>query len=599
MVKSRFNKNIIASMLILFVVMMVTAILGDYFFDLNDDCLMKDILSGSYTGTPEGNNIQMLYPISLCLSLFYRISRAVDWYGIFLCFSQYLCIFLIVKRIISFIPENKNRVLFVSIFISVILGFYVTHLLYVQYTVVCAFMSATAAFLILTAESGGIRENILSVILIIIAFLLRSEMLLLTLPMAGVAIFIKWCITRSQISNNDDVSSLGEKKKLFFQYLKLCVVIIAGLLVCSLLNKAGYSRADWKEFNRLFDNRTELYDFQSIPDYQEHKDFYDSIGLSESEQKLLVNYNFGLDDEIDADLLGEVAEYAKSIRGKEAPVSQRLTDATKNYIYRLHSMSEPASYEYPMTDFPWNLGIIILYIGAVIYFVSIRKTKKIWYLVLLFACRSSLWMYIILRGRDPIRITHPLYYMEILILLAVLMISMEKTSRIIASVAALTVVTGIVSFPAQVIVIQNEKLIREEMLAKYRELSDYFEANPDSYYLIDVYTSVSYADAVDYKVATYSEKMFENVNNNFANQDILGGWASKSPVYYKKLNRAGYSSAEEALLSDNVYFVQTVEKDTKWLEDYYLEKGQKVEPVKIKTIADVFVIYHLDKANED
>ena len=45
----------------------------DYYFDLNDDVLMKDILSGAYTGTPAGHNIQMLYPISAMISLFYRM----------------------------------------------------------------------------------------------------------------------------------------------------------------------------------------------------------------------------------------------------------------------------------------------------------------------------------------------------------------------------------------------------------------------------------------------------------------------------------------------------------------------------------------------
>lgn len=42
----------------------------DFYYDLNDDVLMKDILAGVYTGVPEGHNIQMLYPISLFISLF-------------------------------------------------------------------------------------------------------------------------------------------------------------------------------------------------------------------------------------------------------------------------------------------------------------------------------------------------------------------------------------------------------------------------------------------------------------------------------------------------------------------------------------------------
>ena len=44
-----------------------------FWFDLNDDVLMKDILSGVYTGTPESRNIQMLYPVSALIAVLYRI----------------------------------------------------------------------------------------------------------------------------------------------------------------------------------------------------------------------------------------------------------------------------------------------------------------------------------------------------------------------------------------------------------------------------------------------------------------------------------------------------------------------------------------------
>lgn len=40
------------------------SVLWDFYFDMNDDVLMKDILSGIYTGVPEALNIQMLAPVS-------------------------------------------------------------------------------------------------------------------------------------------------------------------------------------------------------------------------------------------------------------------------------------------------------------------------------------------------------------------------------------------------------------------------------------------------------------------------------------------------------------------------------------------------------
>ena len=130
-------------------------------------------------------------------------------------------------------------------------------------------------------------------------------MLLLTLPMVGVAILIKWCLTRLSLADDKGISKCGLRKQLLGKYVSLCIFMVIGLFVCQIAHRIAYSNPEWKEFNRFFDNRTELYDFQYIPDYAENKDFYDSIGLSESEQKLLLNCNFELDDEISFKVSGK------------------------------------------------------------------------------------------------------------------------------------------------------------------------------------------------------------------------------------------------------------------------------------------------------
>ena len=90
MKKLQGHVSLIIAVIATLAAMIATGLSGDYFFDLNDDVLIKDILSGAYTGAPEGHNIQMLYPISLFISLFYRLGVNIDWYGIFLCGLQYL-----------------------------------------------------------------------------------------------------------------------------------------------------------------------------------------------------------------------------------------------------------------------------------------------------------------------------------------------------------------------------------------------------------------------------------------------------------------------------------------------------------------------------
>ena len=598
MKKLQGHVSLIIAVIATLAAMIVTGLSGDYFFDLNDDVLIKDILSGAYTGAPEGHNIQMLYPISLFISLFYRLGVNIDWYGIFLCGLQYLCFGVVVFKSVELTEDVRKKAVVALAEFVFIMGFFMPHLLFVQYTVVCGVLSATAAFLIITADEKGI-ENSLALVFIIVAFLLRSEMLLLTLPMVGVAILIKFLCVSKETGNIN--SSLGK-------YTIFCIVIIGALLIGTFLNNLAYSSPEWKEFNRFFDNRTELYDFQFIPDYAENREFYESIGLSESQQKLLTNYNFGLDDSINADVLAKVAEYAKSIKGEEAPFFVRLKDSVKQYIYRLHHVETLRTYEYPMTDFPWNILVLILYPAVLVVSMladestGSRRTRLgriLFFLITLFACRTALWLFIIIRGRDPIRITHPLYLVEILILLGMLLNEErhgKKASEVAALVAmAVMLVIGVFALPMQLNITKKEQLLRSEMLANYGKLEEYVRNHDDSFFFYDVYTSVSYASVAEGEVATYSEKLFENVDNSCYNRDILGGWASKSPLAIKKLKDAGFDNASEALLEPGSYFVQNKTESVDWLVDFYVEKGMDVRIIQEDTVADIFGIYSISE----
>ncbi|MBQ8030156.1 MAG: hypothetical protein IJ260_01260, partial [Butyrivibrio sp.] len=429
MEKKPFNMNYIASAVLVLLVLVLVAFLGDFYFDLNDDVLMKDILSGAYTGVPEGHNIQMLYPISAFIALLYRVYRGLDWYGIFLCISQFGCMFILLCRVLKACGDKVVKILAAALIAAFFTGGILSHLLFVQYTFTCGLLSATAAFLIMTHDEDKKGDLIPAVLLIVIAYLLRSEMLLLTLPIVGVGILIRFCLSRVLICDRFHegilVSTYGEKKCLFKKYVLLCLAIILGLIVSTLWHRAAYSSQGWKEFNALFDARTELYDFQYIPEYADNKEFYDSIELSEPEQELLVNYNYGIDDEINTEILRSVAEYADKLKTDEVPLFTRLTQSAVLYLYRLRHVAYQKSYEYPMTDAPLNIVAGILYLGMIILSLLSKDKKKaklsLFLIFLLFACRTTLWLYIIVRGRDPIRITHPLYIMEMAVLLGMML----------------------------------------------------------------------------------------------------------------------------------------------------------------------------------
>ena len=599
MKKPRISPNFIVSVLMTLVVLIFAGFFGDYYFDLNDDVLMKDILSGAYTGTPAGHNIQMLYPISAFIALLYRAARSLDWYGIFLCACQYLCVFMVFYRSQKLCGDNLLKAEVAAMELAFMLGAVGAHFIFVQYTFTCGFLSATAVFLILTNREEGKRAFILPVLLIFLAYLIRSEMLLLTLPVVGVGILSKWWLMRLDLKDRQEgnimVSRAGKRKELFNNYVFLCVAIVACIAVSAIAHRIAYSSLEWKDFDRFFDARTELYDFQYIPDYNENKAFYDEIGLDKSEQQLLINYNFGLDEEINTETLRAVASYADKLRTDEASLATRLINAVPEYLYRLRHVAGQKSYQYPMSDYPWNIITCVLYLGALVLYLFSRKKEKrlpvVLMLALLFACRSSLWLYIIVRGRDPVRITHPMYLVEIAVLVGMILAEHEQYRRNVFIPVVIAALVATVSVPNQVSIINEEMRARDSMRQHYGPLYEYFKENGDNFYFVDVYTSVSVADAIDYSEETFSEKMFENVDNSEYNHDIMGGWASKSPLYYKKLVNNGFESMEKALLLDNVYMVQLKGRDTKWLSDYYKDKGMSVSVEQVDLVADVFAVY--------
>ena len=595
------KENCILTLLFLGILLLVSAIRYDYYFDLNDDVLMKDILAGVYTGDPEGHNIQMLWLISALISVFYRVVRVLPWYGMFLCFCHFLSIGLIVHRSLLLTEQmeafgKKIRLLKGFLFLTELffaLSFLMPHLVCAQYTVTCSMLAAAAAFLFLTTDitlpaGAFIRRNIGTVLLVFLAYLIRSEMLLLLLPLICAAGVIKWSM----------------EKKIFTREHMIKYLSVIGLILLSVgigqgTHKIAYGSSEWQKFNEFFDNRTELYDFQILPEYEANKEFYDSIGLTEMERELLANYNFGLDEEIDEDLVLKVADYAASIRQAERPFQQNLLDSLKSDYRRMRY--GPSHNE---SDYPWNYMVILAYVAVLVLSLMDREKKMLartssaaFRLGFLFAVRMTLWLWLIMRDRVPVRISHSMYFMELCILFAfglILWIKMaaDDRSRKTGSVAgviclAAVLLYSVMALPFTIRSLDLDTQTKAERNLPYQELYQYLRQQSDEFYFIDVYSSVG-----------YTEKMFVDVDNSLANYDIMGGWACKSPLQRKKLAAFGISNMEEALLTqDNVYYVQEKGADTRWLIRYYRDHGREITLIREKALAG-FEIYSLQETAE-
>ena len=570
-------KNCIIAILTIAVNIVLLSTCFDFYYDLNDDVMMKNIMAGVYTGTPDGHNMQTLYILGAFISLCYKLCRPIAWYGVFLLFCQMGSLYLVGVRLLK-LSESRlakaGSMLLLSMFTW---GIILSHMAALQYTFTCAMLAGAAVFLFMTTpEELSVKQfvicNIPSMGLVVLAYQLRTEMLLLVFPFICLAGLFRW----------------AEEEK-FFQkenYCKYGIVlgcILIGMIFSRVIDFAAYGSNEWRKFIVFFEDRTQVYDFHpNVITSGEHKDFLASIGLSDMEQELLANYNFGLSEKIDEEILSEIAAYASS----DTDYFSDIPKHCKFYLYRtLHE-----------TDAPYNRLVVfgylcLAFIGVYVIITDRTDKKKIsvlWELLLLGFVRTCLWMFILIRGRDPERITHSLYLVETMVLAGLLCknISFRKNSAPV--IAALCGLLCVCYLPHQLTRVFAEQERREEVNRDNAAIMQYCREHPDNFYFEDVYSTVG-----------FSEKIVKDVDNSLANYDIMGGWMCKSPLYREKLEKFGIVTMEEALLSnDNVYYIMetgTPDSSTDWLQAYYREKGIAVSIESVESIGDGYKVYRIER----
>ena len=564
-----------------------------FYLELNDDALIQALSSGAFTGVPETHNIQMLFPGSLLLSLLYRLAGGIPWYGLLLLFLQALCVLLVLRQVFFRIRKGSDRVAAMILASGLFLTALYPHFLFLTYTFTAGMLSATAVLLILNDGDGeGARSEKrkvagrepnnrqLAIILVVLAFCLRSELLLLTFPFVLLAFLFR--VDRFRRENGTG--------KGFLLYGRILLWMMGLMAVCFLSDQIAYSRKDWREFRALFDARTRLYDFEQIPSYQENRNFYQTIGLAETDVTLLQNYNFALDPQIDAEKMRLVAEEANRMEAKIHPPASRLKKAVSVYVWRLHHFVLPVSFRDSNTDMPYLAIVLLLYL---LVFLIMHRTGVLWKLALLFLCRSTLWTYMIYNGRIMNRVMHSLLLVELFFLIGMVLPELGKEwdagkKRLSVAGFIVLVAASFLFVPGQMRNVSGEVRKREEFNRPYEKMLASLEQKK-GFTFIDVYSSV------DYTVKALGKQSLLKPTR----ETLAGGWAAKSPLYEKKLRHFGIRNMEEGLLQENVTFLAEKEEDLNWLTDYYRDRKENVTLQKQKQLAGRWILWKLKRVERD
>lgn len=602
------QENLTASLFLTAAVFAVFVTGWDFYYDLNDDVLIKDILSGVYSGSPSGYTMQLLYPLGFVLSVLYR-GLSVPVFGVFLILCQLGAVWAVGYQSAACCKTRAGKAIVLAAEGLLWTAAFGMHFVYMQYTVTAGMLAGAALFWILTAK----RRRWIALLLYWLAFCLRTEMALLILPLACIAGLC--ALVREARNEKRDAAEQKDplvkknaaeqknapakrKSGAAVRYVSLFGALLAGMGILYAADAAAYSGTEWKQFRQFFDDRTALYDYRLdfAEQYEENKDAYEKLGISKARQQLLANYNFGADDGIDAGLMHQLAQAASGQEisaGQEASGGQGLSVA----VWRLLHENW-----FGKGDAPLNL--IWIGMGLAVCVLSCKKGRlwKLWQPLLAGACGAFLWLYLLLQGRMVERVTHPLYLAQILLFAGLWLAERrEEAMREVAAdkvcaaakglltpehasalFAGACVAVGLVFLPGTILEIGAEAGRRETVNAANEAVMDYCMAHPKTLFLEDVYSTVAYSE----KIMTDRDKPF--------NYDLLGGWLVKSPLTARKLSAFGFSSMGEAVCAgEGVNLLAEAGADVGWLEEFFADTGVEASVLKVGSIEGGTDIYQV------
>lgn len=488
------------------------------YFETNDDKFIADILSGTLTGEPDAHTIYVNYLLSYPLSLLYHVSVQIPWYGgMFV-----LCHFMIYAALLYNIRPQNESVLQYAVYTGLVCCFalidiYMTAA--VQFTSTAALLAVTG-YLCLLLQKNPRKGLLFFFFFELMAFLLRSQSMLMIQPLGGAA-YVGLCLI------DRDNNKKEQWQKIIRMLLSVGLVFILGLLG----NLIGYHGKEWETYTRFNNACTELFDYYEYSAYEEIKPILDKYDVTQTEYEAFYNYVI-LDWDVSAECSEELAQYAESQQKSELNVINLLGQIWNP----IHSRTYLRTYQVA--------GIVFAWISILLWVFLWRKFYLLIPLGGIAISKTIVWGYLLYRGRLPLRITMPLFTCEIFLLAALLVwdysrrennIKQKIFSALTFTVfAAYSLLSGNMQYRQALHANGWQELYMQGLVV----IQSYCEEHPDNRYLLDCW-SFSY-----YQGSVFETRIYGNQNYVYT-----GGWFSNSPMLRQHLK--DYFEGHE----ENIYLI--------------------------------------------
>lgn len=520
-------------------------------YAIADDIIMRDIASGAFTGKPDGHLIFIQYALGFVISRLYMLNGSVDWYGFAIVGSLFLGLAAVLYRGLT---AEKSRV-WKGIYTVFALLFFVIVMLYhavcFEWTVSAAVLGSCALYLYATSLEENrwlkILDGVFIWLMLVLTYNIRYDVFFMVLP--GFGIVFLWRFFR-------------KKEKRFEVRLRELILPAAVFLavgITILIESLVYRDAQWKEYQRFNDVRSQVYDFSGVLLYEGNPGFFDELGLDEHDVRNLRHYALYFVEGMDADMMEQIS--------KEA---WRQTFGGKGRKERVWggaclAVKEMVSPKY----FSVSIPMLAFLLGALALALIWRKGLLL-PLFLFLGIEGVLWLYLGIQGRLPDRVVISMYLVMLgglagLFYRLYQMGEQEKQKSVFLFGALALCLFGAV--------FQGRIAFRDSSRepSNYQLFKDGCKDDTDMLYFIETYIAEPLGGAV---VTTHGDFRMNRCLT-------LGDWYSFSPIDRERFEVYGIEDVEEAVINNpNVCLVLRDTEDTGFYGTYFAHKYPDVELIR-------------------
>lgn len=472
------------------------------YFETNDDRYITSILSGVITGSPDAHAIYVNYLLTFPLSLLYRITIKVPWYGGMLFLFQWL----IYASVLESAYSSCRKWVHLILVTAMVGGFFIAYYYIVgliEFTSTAA-MLASAGYACILLHDNRRTGYVLFAALNLFGFLLRSKAMLMVQPLGLAAVLV------IMIGEKGEWKILA--KKMLFVTTGVLFALCLGLVGCVI----GYHGEGWRRCEQFIDLQTVLFDYHESPDYEEIRNILNDYQISKNKYEAFCDY-IVLDWKVDAECDRRLISYVENTRAKD---------------FRIKDLLEQV-YEISIARSQWDMNRITIaaWFLFLLWMILRRNWKQLFTgVIFLGGARMAVWTYLAWGGRIPARVTIPLLACEVLLLLALVWIDCQKTESALWKKSVLILggflfcMVSILSGRQQSRYIGENNRGQKIYMEGLREIQEYCGSRPQERFLIDS-RSLSF----------YAGSALETSVYHPVNYVIGGGWFSNAPVVQQRL----------------------------------------------------------------